>query len=182
MVIPIQIGVVALLGGAYFVYLNVRGDTVPKPTPSATSSSVGQARFVSAKGGFELRVPKGMKATKNGKTVTLKSDDKDLVVTVGPVLAGSLSTSSKSFVAAIKGSYTDVKVLGTRQETVDGRKALATFGQAVNVKKFRIRFVNLVVAVSPRNFAINSFTGFNTDPALILPRVNAIVNSFRIAK
>ena len=184
MVFPIQIGVFALLGGAYFVCLTVRGpaNTDPGVGAQPVIETIETTRIVSQKGGFAIGVPEGVTATKVGKTVSLSSKNKALVVTAGPVEGGSLSTNSKAFVSSLKATYTEVRVLGTENQEVDGRKALATYGQVLNSKKIRVRFVNVVVAAKPRNYAINSFTGLDTNPSIVLPKVNAIVSTFTVLK
>ena len=184
MVVPIQIGVIALLAGAYFVYLTVGGpaETGPESAPPPVVGTIGTTRLVSGKGGFVIGVPEGVTATKIGKTVKLSTPDQTLVVTAGPVEGGSLSTSSEAFVRSLKETYTKVRVLGTQKQEVDGRDALATFGQALNSRMVRVRFVNVVIAAKPQNYAINSFAGFDADPQTVLPKVNAIVNSFTVLK
>lgn len=184
MVFPIQIGMFALLGGAYFVYLTLSGPAKTEPDAAAPPviKTIETTRIVSGKGGFSIGFPEGVTPTKVGKTVSLSSKDKAFVVTAGPVGGGSLSTNSKAFVSSLKATYTDVRVLGTEKQEVDGRKALATYGQALNSKKIRVRFVNVVVAAKPRNYAINSFTGFDTNPSIVLPKVNAIVSTFTVLK
>lgn len=184
MVLPIQLGVLALLGGAYFVYLTVSGPAKTEPDAAAPTvvKTIETTRIVSGRGGFAIGVPVGVTATKVKKTVSLSSKDKAFVVTAGPVEGGSLLTSSKAFVSSLKATYTEVRVLGTEEQEVDGRKALATYGQALNSKKVRVRFVDVVVAAKPRNFAINSFTGLDTNPSIVLPKVNAIVSTFTVLK
>ena len=177
MVLPIQIGVVALIVGGFLVYLTVKGaDETTMLTPP-----VGKiVPLVSKAGRFRIGVPNGVTANRVGETVTLSTKDKSLVVTAGPFGGGSLTANSEAFVSSLKETYSKVRVLGTQPQMVDGREALATFGQALNAKKVRVRFVSVVVAARPRNYAINSFTRFDSDPSTILPTVNAIVNSFRV--
>lgn len=184
MVFPIQIGMFALLGGAYFVYLTVSGPAKTETDAAAPTvvKTIETTPIVSGKGGFAIGVPEGVTATKAGKTVNLSGKDKAFVVTAGSVEGGPLSTNSKAFVSSLKATYTEVRVLGTEKQEVDGRKALATYGQALNSKKIRVRFVNVVVAAKPRNYAINSFTGLDTNPSTVLPKVNAIVSSFTVLK
>lgn len=185
MVVPIQIGIVALLIGSYFVVQAVRGPATPSTVPAATVASTQPAEpalapFTSKKGGFELGVPAGMKAARKGKTVTVTSADRSLVVTASPGERGSLSAGGRDFVSSLKAGYTKVKVAGTEKQQVDGRSALATFGQAKNRDGVPIRFVHLVVAAKPRNYVITSYAGRDTDPAVVLPKVNAVVNSFTL--
>ena len=69
-----------------------------------------------------------------------------------------------------------------KHETVDGHEAEATYGQATNAKKAKIRFANVVVKASPRNYAITTFTLADADPLFVLPRLNAIVDTFEVIK
>ena len=178
MVLPIQIGVIALLAGGFLIYLTVvKG---PAETSPPAVKAVETKPFVAKSGGFRLGVPEGVNAVQVGKTVNLSTKDKSLVVTAGSIGERSLEAGSKAFVSSLKATYSGVVVLGTDTQRVDGRAALATFGQAVNAKKVKVRFVNLVVTAEPRNYAINSFTAFDSDPRVILPKVNAIVSTFRV--
>lgn len=185
MIVPIQIGVLALGAGTYFVVQSI--DRPDRPAPRATITTTTPApipatAFVSTKGRFAIDVPNDMTTTGKGKGVRISSSDNTLLLSVGPVGGGSLKAAADDFVAALKQNYTNVKVLGSKDEVVDGRKALSTFGQAVNSGKVRVRFAAVVVAAKPSNFAIDTFTAFDTDPAATLPRVNAIVSSFRVLK
>lgn len=185
MVIPIEIGAIALLAGSYLAYANLRAPEEPHPKPSATptaAKTIDTNPVVSKKGGFEIGVPEGVMATKKAGIVTLSADDKTFVVVAGLGASGTLADNGKLFVRAMRTSYTQIKVFGTKEQRVDGRKALATYGQAVNSAKVKIRFVNLVVKARPRNFVINSFAGIDTDPVIVLPQVNAIVGSFAVRK
>ncbi|MGH3458000.1 hypothetical protein [Aeromicrobium sp.] len=184
MVIPIQIAVIALVAGLYFVYAAVRGpSSSDEPAPSSTlgaAMATIEPRVYSDKGGFMIGVPDGLTAKKDGKTVSLRSSDGTLVAVAGPIERGTLTANSKTFIRSMKVAYTKVRVLRSEEQQVDGRKALATYGQAVNAKKVRIRFVNVVVKAPQRNFAINSFAAFDTNPAIVLPKVNAIVSGFSV--
>lgn len=183
MVVPVQIAVIALLVGAYFAYLAVRGSDGDRPATAPTVSTQPTPepqRLVSAKGGFAIGVPAGVTATKAGSTVTLSTRDKALVVVVGPIGRGALADGGKAFVRSLRSSYTDVRVLGTQQQRVDRRNALTTSGEAVNAKKVRVRFVNLIVKAKPRNLSITTFTAADADAAVVLPVTNAIVSRFEV--
>lgn len=182
-VVPIQIAVAALLVGSYFAYVAVRGTDESRPvaTASASTPPTPEAhRLVSVEGGFAIGVPDGMKATKAGKTVSLRTQDKALVVVVGPIGTGSLATGSAAFVRSLGASYTDVRVRDTQERRIDGRNALSTAGDAVNAGNVPIRFVNLIVKANPRNLAITAFTAADADPAVVLPISNAIVSRFEV--
>lgn len=177
MVVPAQIGVVALLAGGFFLFLTLRGDPEDKATTAPRTETT---RLVSREGGFSIGVPAGLNGAKYGRTVKLASKDKTLVVTAGPAGAGSLTQNSEQFATSLEANYSDVQVLGREPQKIDGRSALATFGQAVNANRIKVRFVSVAVSAKPRDYAINTFTAFDTDPDVILPKVNAIVNTFRV--
>lgn len=176
MVVPVQVGVVALLAGGFFFYLTLRGT----PDEPAATPQVESTRLVSREGGFSIGVPEGLTASRHGKTVRLTSKDKSLVVTAGPVGTGSLTQNSDQFVKSLEAGYSGVRVLGREPQRVNGRSALATFGQAINAKKVKIRFVSVVVSARPRDYSINTFTALDTDPDVILPKANAVVDTFEI--
>ena len=193
MVIPVQIAVIGLLGAIYYGYHAVKGpepQAKPDPTSRTASASptpsptpeIATTRLVSKRGGFAVGVPDDVKAKKVGPAVTMMSADKVLSVVVAPVESGPISVSRKAFMRGMKEIYTKVKVTRTESQTIDGKKATATYGQARNAKKVQIRFVNFVVKSSPRNYAINAFTTRESDPLFVLPRVNAIANSFEVIK
>lgn len=181
MVIPIQIALLALLAGSYFLVVSIRDSSDESGAPRPVTSTIPTTeRLESRAGGFAIAVPEGVSATKDGKTVTLRSPDKDLVVVAGPIERDSLAASSKAFVRSLRQSYTNVRVLGSQKQRVDDRDALATVGEAVNAREVRIRFVALVVEAEPQNIAISSFSEFDAPPAAVLPTVSAIVDGFSV--
>ena len=178
----VKIGVMTLLAAGSVLVVQLRdhdtaADSAREPLVGADARTV---RVVVRSGGFSVGRPVGLVAEREGSSVTMRDKDKGLVVTAGPVTSGSLKSVGKAFVRAMERDYTSVDVLGSEDLTVDGRPALATYGQAVNARDVPIRFVNLVVSARPRNYAINSFAGLTTDPRIVLPQVNAIVNTFTI--
>ncbi|MEO6472091.1 MAG: hypothetical protein ABIR57_09170 [Aeromicrobium sp.] len=175
MIVPIQIGVIALLLGGYLLFPTLQGAEKKQPIARVETKVL-----VCLECGFSLGVPAGLTAKRYGKTVKLNSTDNRLVVTAGPAGTGSLMQGSKQFVDALKQGYTQVRVFGRQSQKVDGRDALATSGQAVNAQKVKIRFVSVLVSARPRDFLITTFTGFGTDPGIVLPQVNAIVNTFKV--
>ena len=190
MVIPVEIAVIAVLGAIYYGYHAVQDPPEPakaasSQTPSAEPSAlpkVGTTRLVSKQGGFAVGVPENVKSKKVGPAVTMTSGDKVLTVVVSPIESGTIAASKAAFMRGMRQTYSDVRKTGTENPTVDGRKAEATYGLAVNPKKKKtqIRFVNVVVKDTPRNFAITVFTAADADPLFVLPRVNAVVETFEV--
>lgn len=183
MVLSIQVAVLALVAGTAVLYVGIRdtADDVPESNRTlGTTMQPAPTRVVSERGGFAIILPPGISADKKGNTATLSTADNALVVTAGPVAGGSLDSSADVFLRSVKRSYTEVRVLGTERQDVDGRRAVATFGQAVNDNKVRISFVNIVVKARPRNFVINSFARYDTSPATVRPKVDAILDGFTV--
>jgi hypothetical protein len=46
----------------------------------------------------------------------------------------------------------------------------------------RITFVNVVVKAETRNYVINAFTAADSDPLFVVPRVNAVIDTFEVVK
>jgi len=174
-VVPAVVGVCALLLAAVFAYVTFRG-----AAPSSDELTMDTERFVSREGGFSLDLPGDLEVSREGRTAQFVSKDKDLVIVVGPGEAGSLKQASKLFLNTLEGNYTSFTLAGTKSEEVDGRRALTSYGQATNSKKVKIRFVAVVVRAQPRNYTIAAYTAFNSDPSVVLPRVNAVVNGFKV--
>lgn len=182
--LPALVGVVALLLAAVFAYVTFR-DSVPAEAGSESDAAaeavdVSTERFVSRQGGFSVRVPPDMKASREGSSARFVSADNDLVTVVGRGEQGPLKQASRRFLKTLQGQYQRFRLLGTKPERVDGRRALTSYGQATNSADVRIRFVSVVVRAAPRNYTIAAFTAFDSDPAVVLPRVNAIVNGFHV--
>jgi len=179
-VVPAVVGVVALLLAVFFAYTVFRGPAPSaKPEPDA-AVTVDTDRFVSRKGGFSLDLPEDLEASRKGRTAQFVSKDKDLVIVVGPGEGGSLQQASDQFLKTLKAAYKSFTLTGTQPEEVDGRRALTSYGQATNAGSTRIRFVSVVVRAQPRNYTIAAYTAFDSDPSFVLPRVNAVVNSFKV--
>lgn len=188
MVIPIEIAVVALLGAVFFG-VNAVKDSGAEPkaqasrTPTATPSpipKVSTKQFTSKKGKFVVGVPKNVEARSVGTTVVMTTADESLSVLIGPVEGGKIAASSTKFVQGMTDRYTSVQVTASDMRTIDGRRAKATYGQAVNSAKVQIRFVNVVIKDSPYNYTINVFTAADADPLFVTPRVNAVIDTFKI--
>lgn len=179
-VVPAVVGVLALLLAAVFAYITFRGPVSSSEAEPAAAPAVDTNRLVSRKGGFSVKVPDDMTVTRKGRTAQFVSDDKNLVVVVGPGEAGPLKQSSERFLNTLRKRYDRFTVLGTKPERVDGRRALTSYGQATNTKKVKIRFVSVAVRARPRNYTIAAYTAFDSDPGTVLPRVNAVVNGFKV--
>ncbi len=172
------VGVLALLAAGYFGYLTLRGT----PAAPAQAAATPTHQMVSRQGGFRIGVPQGMSVTRKQGTVTLTSRGRDLAVTVGRAGPGTLRRTAHRFVRSLRHGYHRVRVLGRQRQHVDGRKALATYGHAVNGHHVKVRFVTVTVQARPRNYAITAFAGYRSDPSTVLPRVDAIAGTFHVLR
>lgn len=176
--VPVTVGVTALLVGGLFAYITIRDSG---ERPDTTSASGVQTRaFASRQGGYALDFPSDLKVERNARTTRFTARDKSLVVTVGPGEAGRLKPASRRFLRSLSAGYRNVRVLAVESERIDGKPARISFGQARNAQNVRIRFVAAMIRHQPRNYTITAFTAFGSDPRVVLPRVNAIVNSFEV--
>lgn len=183
LVLPALIGVLALAAATYFGYLTFRDVWVsagPTSTETRPAPAVKTDRVVSRAGGFRLRAPRDMSVTRDGTSIRLTDEAQSLVVTLGPGEGGALRAVSTRYLRTIERSYREVRLLRSVPERVDGRPALVSSGRAVNERGVGLRFVALVVSDRPRNYTITAFAAADSDPADVLPRVNAIANSFAV--
>ena len=193
MVIPVEIAVVATLGAIYYGYHAVQ-DAQQEPARPAASSSVTPStdppappkvkttRLVSKKGGFAVGVPESVTAKKVGPAVTMTTADKTLNVAIGAVVPAKLSATNAALLRDVKKTYTNVRVTRSQPLEVDEHKARATYGRARNADKVQISFVSVVVKSKTRNYVISAFTAVDSDPLFIVPRVNAIIDTFEVIK
>ncbi len=185
----LALAAVALLGAGLFGYVTVRDTAGTSDRASASPASVAARSgaavptkaFVSRAGGYALRVPTDLAVTQSGPTARFTSPGKDLVVSVGPISGGPLRAATRSFLRTLRQGYPRLALLGRQQERVDGRAALTVYGQVRNDKGVPLRFVVVIVAAHPRSFALTAFTAHDSDPTAVLPRVDAIVNSFHVS-
>jgi hypothetical protein len=189
------VGVLALLLGGALAVVTVR-DTGPDAAATAAPGGPGDApdataagapdagapasTFVSRAGGFRVRAPSDLRATRTGSAARFTSADKSVVISVGPAGRGALQAATREFLATVRASYRDVAVLGTQRDRIDGRPSLSTSGRARNDAGTELRFVVTMVRARPRNYAIAAFAGADTDPAAVLPAVNQVAGSFRV--
>jgi hypothetical protein len=190
MVIPVELAVIGLLGAAYYGYHAVQGpEPEARPTGSQAASAkptpspapvIKTTRLVSKQGKFAVGVPEDVSAKKVPPAVTMTTADKTLHVAIGPVPAAKLAAINKALMRNLKQSYSDVRTTRSESEDVDGHKATQTYGRALNDKKVPISFVNVVVKSKTRNYVISAFTGGGSDPTFVVPRVNAVINTFEV--
>jgi hypothetical protein len=197
-VLPAVVGAVALVAALALGYVTVRdaggpdvattGAAVQQPTVEPESSTqepaavdrVPTRRLVSRPGRYAVAVPRGLGVERTGGTLRLTSAQKDLAVVVGRAGTGRLPQAEKRLLTRMRAEYSGLTVLGKEPMKVDGRPARATFGQAVNSAGTKIRFALVTVHAGKVNYSIASYAAHDSDPAFVLPQVNAIANGFEV--
>ena len=150
------------------------GDRAAAASPA---QPLGTRPFVHPTGGFRIQVPAGLSAARDGHSARFTSRGKNLVISVGPTPSGSLSSASEQLLARIMANYQQVRVTDRHQQTINGRAAIMTAGLATNSSDVELRFLTVLLAADGRNLGMSVFTARDSDPAMVLPRVNALVNT-----
>lgn len=171
----VVVGLVALLLAGLLGYITVR-DTLG----SGDAAAVATDRIVSRAGGYSVEAPEAMTAGQEGRVVQLTSKDKSLVVNIGPGEKGTLGKAQERFLRKLEKRYRSFELLAAEPMQVDGRQAISVSGRATNASKVRIRFVVMVVKAKPRNYTIAAYAAHDSDPADVLPLVNAVANGFEV--
>jgi hypothetical protein len=174
---PAVAGVVALVAALVLGYLTVR-DTAGASDASGGVPAVETRRVVSEDGGFAVDAPRDLRVARAGAAVRLTSRERDLAIVVSPAGRGPLRAAEGRVLDRMRRSYRAFTRLGSEPADVDGRRARTTYGHAVNDSGARLRFVVLTIRAGSRNYALAAYTAFDSDPAVVLPRVNAVANGF----
>ena len=186
----VVVGVVALVLAGVLGYVTFRDTFTDPATPTAAEPSASPSaspaaevetrRVVHRRGGFRVAAPEELQVKRERRTLRLASKDKSLVVTVGPSEPGPLKQANRRVIRTLRENYRRFELIATEPMRIDGRPALTTSGLATNSSKVRIRFVVLTVKAKPRNYTIAAYTARDSDPATVLPLVNAVANGFEV--
>jgi len=134
---------------------------------------------VNAAGQYRFEAPTGWSTSQQGRTTTVTSPDQTTVITLGAGRVGPLPVAGTLFFQQVAGNYHDVQVLPPEAKTVGAAQALIYGGVGGNAKNTQIRFLAITVQSDPTNYGIAVFTAADSDPKVVLPPVNQVVESFR---
>lgn len=169
--IAVLIGVVALLLAGGFGVTAL----VSKGADTAATRAV-----VNAEGGYSFEAPDGWSTAQQGRTTTVTSPDNSTVITLGLSRPGSLPVAGTLFFQEVAGKYRDVKLIPPQAKEVGPRSALIYGGNGTNGKNVRIRFLAITVKNDPTNYGITVFTAADSDPKVVVPQANRVVDTFRV--
>ncbi len=149
----------------------------------ALSGSVGGAvdthEVVNAAGQYRFEAPTGWTTTQQGRTTTVTSPDQTTVITLGTGRVGPLPVAGTLFFEQVATNYHDVQVIPPEAKQVGAAPALIYGGVGSNAKNTQVRFLVITVQNDPTNYGIAVFTAADSDPNIVLPPVNRVVESFR---
>lgn len=170
--IPSLIGVVALLlAGVFGVITWVSSGRV--------SGAVDTREVLNTAGQYRFEAPTGWSTTQEGRTTTVISPDQKTVITLGVGHTGPLPVAGTLFFQQVAGNYHNVQVIPPEAKQVGPRPALIYGGVGNNDQNARIRFLAITVENDPTNYGIAVFTEAGSDPNVVLPPVNRVVDTFR---
>jgi hypothetical protein len=173
--IPALIGVVALLLAVICGVIAL----VFYASSRSSGGAVDTHEVVNSAGQYRFEAPDGWTTTQDGRTTTVTSPDKETVVTLGAGRGGPIPMVGTLLFQEVASHYKNVQVIPPEAKTVGSRTALIYGGVGDNEKNTSIRFLAITVENNPTNYAIAVFTAADSDPKVVLPPVNRIVDSFR---
>jgi hypothetical protein len=173
--VPALIGVVAL------VLALVCGVIALALHSSSGGSAADAHEVVNTEGHYRFNAPDGWTTTQQGRTTTVTSPDQSTVITLGVGRVGPIPVAGTLFFQEVASHYKNVQVIPPEAKQVGPRTALVYGGVGTNDKNTTIRFLAISVENNPSNYAIAVFTVSDSDPKLVLPPVNRLVDSFRSA-
>jgi hypothetical protein len=92
---------------------------------------------------------------------------------------GSLPVAGTLFFQQVAGNYKNVELIPPEAKDIGSRHALVYGGVGDNAQKTRIRFLAITIEGNPDNYSIAVFTAAGSDPKVVLPPVNRVVETFR---
>lgn len=166
------IGVVALLLAATF-------GVIALVTGGGSAGTVDAQEVVNTAGQYRFEAPDGWSTAQDGRTTTVTSPDQATVITLGVGRPGPLPVAGTLFFQEVAKNYRNVQVIPPEAKQVGAQSALIYGGVGDNEKKAHIRFLAITVQNEPANYAIAVFTAAGSDPKVVLPPVNRVVDTFR---
>ncbi len=175
---PAIVGALALVIAGYLAWLTFQHD--PAAQPAKAAPAVTTHTLVNRSGGYSVQVPAGMQATRSGTSTHIRDKGRTLAVTITPTPRGTPASNNTSVLRTMVSTYRSVRLTANEQRRIDGRAALASYGQAVTKKGVALRFLLITITGKSQNFAISTFAAANSDPQKVLPIIRAIANGFHV--
>jgi hypothetical protein len=166
-----------LLSIALVVGISMRPQLPTAPT--RTLPAFGELHR-NVQGGYEFRHPEGWEARNEGSVTTVRTPTRRAVVVFGVAARGDLQDAERDLVATIRRAYRNVRLTALQAEPIGGRRAVTIGGTGVNDRGAGIRFLAATVGGPGRNYSITMFTAAGADRAALMPKLESILDSFRV--
>jgi len=173
---PVIVAAVSFVTAVVLLGVAVIG---PGEMQSSTAAGSFETKTITnAKGGYVFTAPASWVTHKRGRSTTLFSADRDVVVAVGPAPKGDLAAAGEKIFDSMTATYSKVRFLGATKQSVGTREAVVFSGLGTNGDKVRLRFVGVTFTDGGRNYSMTAFTREASDPDQVLPRIETILDSF----
>lgn len=166
-----------LLSIALVVGISIRPDL---PTAPTTAPQAFGDLYRNVQGGFEFRHPEGWEVRNEGTATIVRTPNRRVVVAFGMAARGDLQDAERDLVATIREAYRNVTLTALQAEPIGGRRAVTIAGTGLNDRGVRIRFLAATVGGPGRNYSITMFTAASADRAGLMPKLESILDSFRV--
>jgi hypothetical protein len=157
----------------------------PEPATEAPVPPAGEepdrrtVEFVNAAGGYGFVVPSSWALREDGVTTRIESPSGRIRASFGPGPAGTLAEASAQLLRSLGGS--ERELIGSRRDRIGDASSLLVSGTARDDAGRLVRFLAITIRSKPGagNLAITITVPARSDPDRVLPRLEAIVSSFR---
>jgi hypothetical protein len=168
------LGVAIFTVGAYFGSREERiGD---RERVFATES------HANSRAGYSFAYPPEWKLRETRSVARVVSPARDVSVSFGLGGRGDLQEASVEFVGELQEAYRKVSLTGFQLTLLDGEPAVAFTGSALSERGVPLRFQAVSVAGPRRNYGVSVFVAADADPTAALPRIQEILDSFRVSR
>lgn len=167
----------AVIGVAIAVVVLFTGNGDEEPGPPYRFAT---ERHVNEEGGYSFRYPPGWTVEEEESVTRVSSPDEEVVVSFGHGAEGSLEEAETRFVTEVQSRYRNARLSAVQIEQIGGAPALSVAGTGRNTEGVRVRFLAITVRVEGQNYSIGVFAPARSDPEVVVPPTQEIVNSFRV--
>ncbi|GAB2854769.1 hypothetical protein [Nocardioides pacificus] len=180
-VVAALVGALALVAAGALAWMTWGPQDDAEPVAGTTTEPA--LRTVKARGGgFEVPVPKKMKATRPGKAVRLVGAGRRVVVTVSPASAGKPQRVHEQVLSQIRAAYPKVSVEATVPSVLDGHAGLRSIGAAARDDGTGLVLTVTTAGSGKRAWAVTVFTARDVRPAEVERFVTPVLTGLRLGR
>ena len=150
----------------------------PEPAGRSREFRLATVRHVNTGGAYAFHHPPGWKVLDEGSASRVSDPSGEAVVAFGLGASGSLDEASGRLVSTILDRYRDARAHAAEVTTMAGVPAVSVSGSARNEERVPIRFLAITLAAAARNYSIVVYTAADAAPAMVMPPVQEMLDSF----